>query len=167
VKPRAPADYGARSPSVGGCRGVDYLSASEITERLAQGIVHLGVTARTVFAKMMRRRCGCQGSLIEGSGGVGDFGNAKWWSQVPAGLDRVTAWRPVDDVATAFRRSTTKDAGRHNTSISRVTSSPRPGVTDYRIVVESSGATEGAPAAGTAESSSTSPAAGQRSPPMS
>ena len=145
VKPRGARDYRgsiADLPAV----GVAYLSAAEIVEVLAQGTVHFGVTGedlvRELIADAERRVV-----FIDDLG----FGHANVVVAVPQAWIDVHSMADLDDVATAFRL-------KHNRKLRVATKYinltrdffSAHGVTDYRIVA-SSGATEGAPAAGTAE----------------
>jgi ATP phosphoribosyltransferase len=145
IKPRGARDYRgaiADLPDV----EVAYLSAAEIAQLLAQGAVHFGLTGEDLIREMIpdaERKV----VLIEGLG----FGHANVVVAVPQAWIDVHGMADLDDVATAFRlkherkmRLATKYANLARDFFSQH------GVTDYRIV-ESSGATEGAPAAGSAE----------------
>jgi len=145
VKPRGARDYRGAIANLPGIE-VAYLSAAEIAEQLAQGMVHLGVTGEDLLREMIpgvEQRV----VLIEGLG----FGFANVVVAVPQAWIDVRSMADLDDVATAFRL-------RHNRKMRVATKYVNltrdffsaHGVVDYRIV-ESSGATEGAPAAGTAE----------------
>jgi ATP phosphoribosyltransferase len=145
VKPRGARDYRG---AVAGLDGVEvaYLSASEITAQLAQGAVHMGITGEDLIREQIAdadRRV----VLIEGLG----FGFANVVVAVPQAWIDVRTMADVDDVATAFRHHHDRRM-RVATKYINLTRDffARHGVIDYRIV-ESSGATEGAPAAGTAE----------------
>ncbi|HEY5965618.1 MAG TPA: ATP phosphoribosyltransferase [Xanthobacteraceae bacterium] len=145
VKPRGARDYRG---AVAGMPGVEvaYLSASEIADALAQGTIHLGVTGEDLLRESipdMDRRV----VIIEGLG----FGFANVVVAVPQAWIDVRSMADLDDVATAFRlkhdrkmRVATKYINLTRDFFSHL------GIVDYRIV-ESSGATEGAPAAGSAE----------------
>ena len=145
IKPRGARDYRG---AIAGLDGVEvaYLSASEITGQLAQGAVHLGVTGEDLVREQMPdadRRV----VLIEGLG----FGYANVVVAVPQAWIDVRTMADLDDVATAFRHH----HGRKMRVATKYINLTRDffsahGIIDYRIV-ESSGATEGAPAAGTAE----------------
>lgn len=145
VKPRGARDYRG---AIAGLDGVEvaYLSASEITGQLAAGAVHLGVTGEDLVREMMPdadRRV----VLIEALG----FGSANVVVAVPQAWIDVRTMADIDDVATAFRHH----HGRKMRVATKYVNLTRDffsghGIIDYRIV-ESSGATEGAPAAGTAE----------------
>jgi ATP phosphoribosyltransferase len=145
VKPRGARDYRGAIAELPGVE-VAYLSAGEIAAALAQGAVHLGVTGedllRETIADMGKRVV-----VIEGLG----FGFANVVVAVPQAWIDVRSMADLDDVATAFRlrhdrkmRVATKYVNLTRDFFSRF------GIVDYRIV-ESSGATEGAPAAGSAE----------------
>src|SRR5437667_5553014 len=145
VKPRGARDYRgsiADLPAV----GVAYLSAAEIVEVLAQGTVHFGVTGedlvRELIADAERRVV-----FIDDLG----FGHANVVVAVPQAWIDVRSMADLDDVATAFRlkhdrkmRVATKYGNLKRNFFAAHC------IADYRIV-ESSGATEGAPAAGSAE----------------
>jgi len=145
VKPRGARDYRGAIADLPGVE-VAYLSAGEIADALAQGAVHLGITGedllRETIADMAKRVV-----VIEGLG----FGFANVVVAVPQAWIDVRSMADLDDVATAFRlrhdrkmRVATKYVNLTRDFFSRF------GIVDYRIV-ESSGATEGAPAAGSAE----------------
>ena len=145
VKPRGARDYRG---AVAGLDGVEvaYLSASEITTQLAQGAVHMGVTGEDLIREQIADADN-RVVLIEGLG----FGFANVVVAVPQAWIDVRTMADVDDVATAFRHHHDRRM-RVATKYINLTRDffARHGVIDYRIV-ESSGATEGAPAAGTAE----------------
>ena len=145
VKPRGARDYRG---TISGFDGVEvaYLSAAEITAQLAQGTVHLGVTGEDLVREMIpqsQRRV----VLVTGLG----FGFANVVVAVPQAWIDVRNMADLDDVATAFRLKHERKM-RLATKYANLTRGffAEHGVVDYRIV-ESSGATEGAPAAGTAE----------------
>jgi ATP phosphoribosyltransferase len=145
LKPRGARDYRG---TVAGVPEVEvaYLSASEITQLLAQGAVHFGITGEDLVREMILD-ADVKVVLLDALG----FGHANVVVAVPQAWIDVHSMADLDDVATAFRlrherkmRVATKYLNLTRTFFSAH------GVTDYRIV-ESSGATEGAPAAGTAE----------------
>ncbi len=145
IKPRGARDYRG---AIAGLDGVEvaYLSASEITSQLAQGAVHLGVTGEDLVREQMPD-ADKRVVLIEGLG----FGYANVVVAVPQAWIDVRTMADIDDVATAFRHH----HGRKMRVATKYINLTRDffsahGIVDYRIV-ESSGATEGAPAAGTAE----------------
>ena len=145
IKPRGARDYRG---TVTGLDDVEvaYLSASEITSQLAAGAVHLGVTGEDLVREMIPE-ADRHVVLIEGLG----FGFANVDVAVPQAWIDVRTMADVDDVATAFRHHHDRKM-RVATKYINLTRDffSSHGVIDYRIV-ESSGATEGAPAAGTAE----------------
>ena len=145
IKPRGARDYRG---AVAGLDGIEvaYLSASEITSQLAQGAVHLGVTGEDLVREQMPD-ADKRVVLIEALG----FGHANVVVAVPQAWIDVRTMADVDDVATAFRHTHGRKM-RVATKYINLTRDffSRHGVIDYRIV-ESAGATEGAPAAGTAE----------------
>ncbi len=145
VKPRGARDYRG---TIGGLDGIEvaYLSASEITGQLAAGAVHLGVSGEDLVREMVPD-ADKKVVLIDGLG----FGYANVVVAVPQAWIDVRDMADVDDVATAFRHH----HGRKMRVATKYINLTRDffaahGIIDYRIV-ESSGATEGAPAAGTAE----------------
>ena len=145
LKPRGARDYRG---TINGLPNVEvaYLSAAEIAGQLAQGMVHLGVTGEDLLREMIpdfAKRI----VMIDGLG----FGQANVVVAVPQAWIDVRSMADLDDVATAFRH-------RHDRKMRVATKYMNltrdffggHGIADYRIV-ESSGATEGAPAAGSAE----------------
>ena len=145
VKPRGARDYRG---TIDGMDGVEiaYLSAAEITAQLSQGAAHMGVTGEDLVREMIPQ-ADERVILLEGLG----FGFANVVVAVPQAWIDVRSMADLDDVATAFRL-------RHNRKMRVATKYvnltrdffAKNGIADYRIV-ESLGATEGAPAAGTAE----------------
>lgn len=145
IKPRGARDYRG---AIAGLDGVEvaYLSASEITSQLAAGAVHLGVTGEDLVREMIPD-ADSKVVLIEGLG----FGFATVVVAVPQAWIDVRTMADVDDVGTSFRHT----HGRKMRVATKYINLTRDffsvhGIVDYRIV-ESSGATEGAPVAGTAE----------------
>ena len=145
IKPRGARDYRG---AIAGLDGVEvaYLSASEITAQLAAGAVHLGVTGEDLVREMIPD-ADSKVVLIEGLG----FGFANVVVAVPQAWIDVRTMADLDDVGTSFRHT----HGRKMRVATKYINLTRDffsahGIIDYRIV-ESSGATEGAPAAGTAE----------------
>jgi ATP phosphoribosyltransferase len=145
VKPRGARDYRG---TIAGLDGVEiaYLSAAEITQQLGQGSVHLGITGEDLVREMIPqsdRRI----VMVTGLG----FGHANVVVAVPQAWIDVRTMADLDDVATAFRLRNERKM-RLATKYANLTREffAAHGVVDYRIV-ESTGATEGAPAAGTAE----------------
>ncbi|HWV54944.1 ATP phosphoribosyltransferase [Pseudorhodoplanes sp.] len=145
VKPRGARDYRG---TIAGMDGVEiaYLSASEITAQLAQGAAHLGVTGEDLVREMIPDS-DSRVILLEGLG----FGYANVVVAVPQAWIDVRSMADLDDVATAFRLKHNRKM-RVATKYVNLTRGffAQHGIADYRIV-ESLGATEGAPAAGTAE----------------
>ncbi len=145
IKPRGARDYRG---AVAGLDGVEvaYLSASEITAQLAAGAVHFGVTGEDLVREMIPD-ADAKVVLIEPLG----FGHANVVVAVPQAWIDVRSMADVDDVATAFRHTHERKmrVATKYVNLTRGFFSAQ-GVLDYRIV-ESAGATEGAPAAGTAE----------------
>jgi ATP phosphoribosyltransferase len=125
---------------------VAYLSAAEITQQLGQGAVHLGITGEDLVREMIPG-ADAKVVLIEGLG----FGHANVVVAVPQAWIDVRNMADLDDVATAYRHKRDRRM-RVATKYVNLTRDffAGHGVADYRIV-ESTGATEGAPAAGTAE----------------
>jgi len=145
IKPRGARDYRG---AIAGLDGVEvaYLSASEITSQLAAGAVHFGVTGEDLVREMIPD-ADSKVVLIEGLG----FGFATVVVAVPQAWIDVRTMADVDDVGTSFRHT----HGRKMRVATKYINLTREyfsahGIVDYRIV-ESTGATEGAPAAGTAE----------------
>jgi ATP phosphoribosyltransferase len=145
VKPRGAREYRG---AIAGMPGVEvaYLSAAEIADALAQGSIHLGVTGEDLLRESIPDM-GKRVVMIEGLG----FGFANVVVAVPQAWIDVRSMADLDDVATAFRlrhdrkmRVATKYINLTRDFFSHL------GIVDYRIV-ESTGATEGAPAAGSAE----------------
>lgn len=133
---------------ISGLEGVEiaFLSASEITQQLNLGRVHAGITG----ADLVRESCreGTQRVSIERSLG---FGGADVVVAVPECWVDVSRMSDLEDVAARFYR----EHGRRLRVATKYMNLTRrffaeKGVTGYRIV-ESLGATEGTPAAGTAE----------------
>src|ERR1700685_141715 len=145
AKPRGPRDYRG---TINGLDNVEiaYLSASEIAWQLSRGMVHLGVTGedlvRETIADADRRVL-----LIDNLG----FGSANVVVAVPQAWIDVRTMADLDDVTTGFRAQHNRRmrVATKYINLTRAFFAPH-GVVDYRIV-ESAGATEGAPAVGTAE----------------
>src|SRR5882757_5849296 len=145
VKPRGARDYRgaiADLPEV----EVAYLSAAEIVELLAQGTVHVGLTGED----LVREKIPAADEHVIFIDPLG-FGHANVAVAVPQAWIDVHNMADLDDVATAFRLAHERKM-RVETKYVNLTRNffSAHGITDYRIV-ESTGATEGAPAAGTAE----------------
>jgi ATP phosphoribosyltransferase len=144
-KPRGARDYRGTVDNLDGVE-VAYVSASEITQQLAQGAVHFGVTGEDLVREMMSD-ADKRVVLLEGLG----FGEANVVVAVPQAWIDVRSMADLDDVATAFRLRHDRKmrVATKYVNLTRNFFSDH-GIVDYRIV-ESSGATEGAPAAGSAE----------------
>jgi ATP phosphoribosyltransferase len=152
------ADAGARLKQRAGARGyratlngfgdidVMLLSASEIAASLLAGDVHMGITGEDLLREAAPELEG-RVHLVRPLG----FGFANVVVAVPQYWIDVSTMADLDDVSAAF-------ALRHRRRLRVATKYvqltrgffARMGISDYRIV-ESAGATEGAPAAGTAE----------------
>jgi ATP phosphoribosyltransferase len=145
VKPRGARDYRGAIADLPGVE-VAYLSAAEIVDLLAQGAVHFGVTGEDLVREKIPD-ADRHVVLIDGLG----FGHANVVVAVPQAWIDVHNMADLDDVATAFRLAHERKM-RVATKYVNLTRNffSTHGVTDYRIV-ESAGATEAAPAAGTAE----------------
>jgi ATP phosphoribosyltransferase len=145
VQPRGGRDYRGTIPEVEGIE-VAYLSASEIATHLAQGSIHLGVTGEDLVREMIPN-ADERVLLIDGLG----FGYANVAVAVPQAWIDVRTMHDLDDVATAFhaRHDRRMRVATKYVNLTRAFFA-RHGIADYRIV-ESLGATEGAPATGAAE----------------
>jgi ATP phosphoribosyltransferase len=145
VKPRGAREYRG---TIAGFDGVEiaYLSAAEITTQLAQGAVHLGITGEDLVREIIPH-ADQEVVFIDQLG----FGFANVAVAVPRAWIDVHRMADLDDVATAFRLKHERKM-RLATKYANLTRAffTEHGVVDYRIV-DSAGATEGAPAAGTAE----------------
>ncbi|HEV2626906.1 MAG TPA: ATP phosphoribosyltransferase [Xanthobacteraceae bacterium] len=145
VKPRGARDYRG---AIAGFDDVEiaYLSAAEITAQLSQGGAHLGITGEDLIREMIPQS---EQDVIF-IAGLG-FGFANVVVAVPQAWIDVRTMADLDDVATAFRLKHERKM-RLATKYANLTRDffAAHGIVDYRIV-ESSGATEAAPAAGTAE----------------
>jgi ATP phosphoribosyltransferase len=145
AKPRGAREYRGTISCLDNVE-IAYLSASEIAAQLARGAVHLGITGEDLIRESIHD-ADKRVMLIESLG----FGSANVVVAVPQAWIDVRTMADLDDVATSFR-------AQHNhrmrvaTKYINLTRNffAAHGVVDYRIV-ESAGATEGAPAAGTAE----------------
>ena len=125
---------------------VAFLSASEIASRLEDGSIHFGVTGEDLIREQLADADNSVELLLP----LG-FGHADVVVAVPQSWIDVSTMADLDDVALAFHRR----HGRRLRIATKYLNLTREffaahGLVDYRIV-ESSGATEGAPAAGTAE----------------
>ena len=145
VKPRGARDYRGTIANLPGVE-VAYLSAAEVVDLLAQGAVHLGVTGED----LVREKIPDADRRVVFVDPLG-FGHANVAVAVPQAWIDVHSMADLDDVAIAFRLKHERKmrVATKYVNLTRDFFSSH-GVTDYRIV-ESSGATEAAPAAGTAE----------------
>jgi ATP phosphoribosyltransferase len=145
AKPRGARDYRG---TIMGYDNVEiaYLSASEIAGQLASGAVHLGVTGEDLVRENIAN-ADKRVLLIDQLG----FGHANVVVAVPAAWIDVRTMADLDDVTTGFREQHNRRM-RVATKYINLTRNffAAHDVVDYRIV-ESAGATEGAPATGTAE----------------
>lgn len=125
---------------------IAYLSAGEIASQLARGGVHLGVTGEDLLRESVQDT-DRHVSIIEGLG----FGYANVVVAVPQAWIDVRTMSDLDDVTTGFRTQHNRRM-RVATKYINLTRGffASHGIVDYRIV-ESAGATEGAPATGAAE----------------
>jgi ATP phosphoribosyltransferase len=145
LRPRGERDYRGTMDGVEGVE-VAFLSASDIAGELARGAIHLGVTGEDLIAESIPDR---ETSIVMLTP-LG-FGHANVVVAVPEAWIDVRMMADIEEVAAAFH-------ARHHRRMRVATKYlnltrrhfAAHGVGDYRIV-ESLGATEGAPAAGTAE----------------
>jgi ATP phosphoribosyltransferase len=152
------ADAGMKLAQAAGARGyratiaampeidVMLLSASEIAEALLAGDVHLGVSGEDLLREAAPSLDG-RIALVKPLG----FGFADLVVAVPRAWIDVATMADLDDVCAAFyqrHRRRLRIATKYVASTRAFFA--RAGISDYRIV-ESLGATEGAPAAGAAE----------------
>lgn len=145
VQGRGGRDYRGAIPELPDVE-VAYLSAGDIAASLAQGSVHIGITGEDLVRESIpdaNRKV----VLLEGL----RFGYANVVVAVPQAWIDVRTMGDLDDVATAFRarRGQRMRVATKYVNMTRTFFADH-GIADYRIV-ESLGATEGAPAAGTAE----------------
>ncbi|GJE25678.1 ATP phosphoribosyltransferase [Methylobacterium organophilum] len=125
---------------------VRFLSASEIAAQLASGAAHLGVTGEDLIRETLPESA----EAVELLTPLG-FGQATVVVAVPQAWIDVRAMADLDEVASEMRL---RQGRRLRIATKYVNLTRRffaeAGIVDYRIV-ESLGATEGAPAAGSAE----------------
>jgi ATP phosphoribosyltransferase len=144
-KPGGARDYRG---TIAGLDNVEiaYLSASEIAAQLARGMVHFGVTGEDLVRENIAD-ADKRVALIDGLG----FGFANVVVAVPQAWIDVRTMADLDDVTTGFREQHHRRirVATKYINLTRAFFSSH-GIVDYRIV-ESAGATEGAPAVGTAE----------------
>ncbi len=134
--------------TIAGLEGAEvaFLSASEIVAQLASGAAHIGITGED----LVREQLSDADAAVELLTPLG-FGHANVVVAVPQAWIDVRNMADLDDVASTMR-------ARHGRKLRVATKYvhltrrffAQHGLADYRIV-ESLGATEGAPAAGTAE----------------
>ncbi len=152
------ADCGLRPRPLGGVRGysaeleglpglqVRLASAGDIAASLATGEAHMGVTGEDLLAEL-RDVGGADVLLLRALG----FGRADLVVAAPKSWIDVRTMADVDDIAHAYF---TRTGRRLRVATKYLVQAraffARHGVADYRLV-ESGGATEGAPAAGLAE----------------
>ncbi len=144
---KASGERGYRG-TIAGVEGAEvaFLSASEIVAQLASGAAHLGVTGED----LVREQLSDADAAVEMLTPLG-FGHANVVVAVPQAWIDVRTMADLEDVASTMR-------ARHGRKLRVATKYvnltrrffAQHGLADYRIV-ESLGATEGAPAAGTAE----------------
>ena len=145
VQGRGARDYRGALAELPGVE-VAFLSASEIVQQLASGAAHMGVTGED----LVREQLADPAAKIEFLTPLG-FGHANVIVAVPEAWIDVRTMADLEDVAAAFhaRRGARMRVATKYVNLTRAFFAQN-GVTDYRIV-ESLGATEGAPAAGQAE----------------
>ena len=138
-------DYRGRLDGFDGLE-VAFLPVSEIVTQLADGSAHLGVAGEDVLREAIPDADAAVAFLTK----LG-FGNADVVVAVPRAWIDVRTVADLEDVAASFhaRRGRRMRVATKYVNLTRRFFAER-GVTDYRIV-ESLGATEGAPAAGGAE----------------
>ncbi len=143
VKSRGERDYRGTIAGVEGAE-VAFLSASEIVAQLASGAAHLGITGED----LVREQVADADAAVEMLTPLG-FGHANVVVAVPQAWIDVRTMADLDDVASAMRSRQGRKL-RVATKYVNLTRRffARHGLADYRIV-ESLGATEGAPAATT------------------
>jgi ATP phosphoribosyltransferase len=123
-----------------------FLSASEIAGQLAGGAIHLGVTGEDLVRETIPRA----DERVAPIAPLG-FGEANVVVAVPQAWIDVGSMADVEDVAASFRQRHGRRL-RVATKYVRLTRAffSQHGIADY-LIVESLGATEGAPASGTAD----------------
>src|SRR6516162_9392746 len=135
VKPRGVRDYRGAVARLDGAE-VAFLSASEITQQLAAGAVHFGITGEDLVREMIPA-ADAKVVLIDALG----FGHANVVVAVPEAWIDVRNMADLDDVATVFRLAHDRRL-RVATKYINLTRGffSGHGIVDYRIV-ESAGAT--------------------------
>ncbi|KAF0137462.1 MAG: ATP phosphoribosyltransferase [Xanthobacteraceae bacterium] len=160
VQGRGARDYRGTIPGLDQVE-VAFLSASDIAKELAAGTVHLGLTGLDLMHEATPEPEDRLVSLTP----LG-FSRADVVVAVPQAWIDVSTMADLDDVASQYRarhRSRMRVATKY-LNLTRAFFD-RHGIADYRIV-ESAGATEGAPAAGAAELIVDIPRRARRLPPM-
>ena len=144
-QPRGNRDYRGAIKGLPGIE-VAFLSASEIVGELARGAVHFGVTG----ADLIEETLADPAQAVEMLTPLG-FGHANVVVAVPEAWIDVHSMADLEDVAADLRHAKGRRL-RVATKYVNLTRRyfKRHSIADYRIV-ESLGATEGAPAAGTAD----------------
>ena len=147
VQGRGARDYRGNLSGMPGVE-VAFLSASEIVQQLASGAAHLGITGEDLIRESLPEADARD--RLELLAPLG-FGHANVVVAVPQGWIDVRSMSDLEDVAHTFRakRGTRMRVATKFVNLTRRWFADH-GVSDYRIV-ESLGATEGAPAAGNAE----------------
>jgi ATP phosphoribosyltransferase len=145
VQPRGARDYRGSVKELPGIE-IAFLSASEIAGELSRGAVHFGITGQDLIDENLPDPA----SRVELLAPLG-FGHANVVVAVPEAWIDVHEMADIEEVAADFRAN----KGRRLRVATKYINLTRRffkknGVSDYRIV-ESLGATEGAPAAGTAD----------------
>ncbi|MCX7340831.1 MAG: ATP phosphoribosyltransferase [Hyphomicrobiales bacterium] len=145
VQPRGERNYRGTIKGLGDVE-IAFLSASEIVAQLASGAAHLGITGED----LVREQIADVSGTVELLTSLG-FGQANVVVAVPQAWIDVARMADLDDLAEDMRLRQGRKL-RVATKYINLTRRffAQNGVMDYRIV-ESLGATEGAPAAGTAE----------------
>ncbi|MBN9064398.1 MAG: ATP phosphoribosyltransferase [Rhizobiales bacterium 65-9] len=145
VRPRGALDYRGSVAGVPGAE-LQFLSASEITQQIAAGAVHIGVTGED----LVRETIPDADSRVVLLSALG-FGHANVVVAAPRAWIDVATMADLDEVAHDLHH---RHGRRMRVATKYVQLTRRffatHGISDYQIV-ESAGATEGAPAAGTAE----------------
>ena len=145
VQGRGARDYRGALAELPGVE-IAFLSAGEIVQQLAAGSAHMGVTGEDLVREQVAH-VDARMELLTPLG----FGHANVIVAVPQAWIDVRTMADLEDVAAAFhaRRGARMRVATKYVNLTRRFFAEK-GVTDYRIV-ESLGATEGAPAAGGAE----------------
>jgi ATP phosphoribosyltransferase len=145
VQPRGARDYRGAISNVPAAQ-VLFLSASEIARELGAGRAHLGITGEDLIREQIAD-ADARVSLLEPL----RFGSATVVVAAPQAWIDVATMADLDDVATHMRLKHGRPLRVATKYISLTRSFfTQHGITDYRIV-ESPGATEGAPGSGMAD----------------